>query len=106
MTLMFKFLPAAAAALSLFAAPAFAGSPEIFTGRLSDLAVGGYDAVAYFEDGAPVKVADQYLLFNRQFYAGNEALVKAIWAAIERARKGRRYQDEAALMLGPDARSK
>jgi polar amino acid transport system substrate-binding protein len=58
------------------------------------------------EDGAPVKVADQYLMFNRQFHAANENLVKSIWAAIERARKSRRYQDEEALMLGADARAK
>lgn len=57
-------------------------------------------------DGAPVKVADQYLLFNSQFYAGNEALVKSIWSAIERARKSRPYQDEEALMLGADRRAK
>ncbi|MCV2353017.1 transporter substrate-binding domain-containing protein [Paucibacter sp. B2R-40] len=58
------------------------------------------------EDGPPVKVADQYLLFNSQFYAGNELLVKSIWSAIERARKSKRYQDEEALMLGTDSRVK
>lgn len=58
------------------------------------------------EDGAALKVADQYLLFNRQFYAANEALVRSIWAAIERARKSKKYQDEEALMLGADARAK
>lgn len=49
----------AAAALAFAAAamagPAFAASPEIFTARFSDLAVGGYDAVAYFEEDAAVK---------------------------------------------------
>jgi YHS domain-containing protein len=46
---------AASAAFSVFGTAASAGSSEVFTGRFSDLAVGGYDAVAYFEDGAPVK---------------------------------------------------
>jgi polar amino acid transport system substrate-binding protein len=58
------------------------------------------------EDGPPVKVADQYLLFNSQFYAGNELLVKSIWAAVERARKSKKYQDEEGLMLGADSRVK
>ncbi|MCV2367879.1 type 2 periplasmic-binding domain-containing protein [Roseateles oligotrophus] len=56
------------------------------------------------EDGPPVKVADQYLLFNSLFYAGNEAQVRSIWSAIERARKSKKYQDEEALMLGTEAR--
>lgn len=56
-----KLIPLAAAiALSLFGTAAVAGSPEVFTGRLSDLAVGGYDAVAYFEDGKPVKGAKEF----------------------------------------------
>lgn len=41
--------------VSAFATSASAGSPEVFTARFSDLAVGGYDPVAYFEDGAPAK---------------------------------------------------
>ncbi|MFN0022961.1 MAG: YHS domain-containing (seleno)protein [Parvularculaceae bacterium] len=54
---------AAIAALSLFATAAnAAGSPEVFTGRFDNLAVGGYDAVAYFEDGAPVKGAKGFAL--------------------------------------------
>jgi polar amino acid transport system substrate-binding protein len=58
------------------------------------------------EEGPPVKVADQYLLFNRQFYAANEAQVKSIWLAIERARKSKKYQEEEAVLLGPDLRLK
>ncbi len=46
---------AAIAAFALSAPAAFAASPEIFTARFSDLAVDGYDAVAYFETGAPAK---------------------------------------------------
>lgn len=48
-----------AAALGAFiaVAPATAAlaKDEIHTARFSDLAVGGYDPVAYFEEGAPVK---------------------------------------------------
>lgn len=39
----------------LFAAPAVAAAPAVYTARFSDLAAGGYDVVAYFEDGAAVK---------------------------------------------------
>lgn len=46
---------AAAAALSIFATAAVARSPDVYTGRFSDLAVGGYDPVAYFEEEKPVK---------------------------------------------------
>jgi len=35
-------------------AAALAASPEIFTSNGSGLAMGGYDAVAYFKDGKPV----------------------------------------------------
>jgi YHS domain-containing protein len=60
MKLTLALFPAAAAALSCLVAPASAGSPEIYTGRFSDLAVGGYDAVAYFEDGKPVKGSKEF----------------------------------------------
>ncbi|MCB2112511.1 MAG: YHS domain-containing protein [Parvularculaceae bacterium] len=51
---------AAAAIIAAFAAPAFAAKPEIYTGRFSNLAVGGYDVVAYFDDGAAVKGAKDF----------------------------------------------
>ncbi|MEJ6004668.1 transporter substrate-binding domain-containing protein [Paucibacter sp. AS339] len=54
------------------------------------------------EEGPPVKVADQYLLFNTAFFEANPGLVKAIWSAVERARKSKPYQDEEAAMLGPE----
>lgn len=54
-----KFAPFAAI-LSLAATTALAGSPEVSTGRFSDLAVSGYDAVAYFEDAAPVKGSKEF----------------------------------------------
>lgn len=42
------------ASVLLAAAPASAAAPEIYTGHFSNLAVSGYDPVAYFENGAPV----------------------------------------------------
>lgn len=36
-------------------AAAFAARPEIYTARFSNLAVEGYDVVAYFTEGKPVK---------------------------------------------------
>lgn len=45
--------------------PASAAAPEIYTGRFSSLAVGGYDPVAYFEDGAPVKGTKEFSLEHR-----------------------------------------
>lgn len=43
-------------ALTLFSTnAAFARSAEIYTGTFSSLAVGGYDAVAYFKAGKPVE---------------------------------------------------
>lgn len=47
-------------ALLAAAAPATAGSPEIFTGLVPGTAVGGYDAVAYFTQGKPVQGKDQF----------------------------------------------
>ena len=50
-----------AAAMMAAAAPAaFAAQPETYTSRLSDLAVGGYDPVAYFSVGAETKGDAQY----------------------------------------------
>ncbi|NWG91249.1 MAG: YHS domain-containing protein [Parvularculaceae bacterium] len=40
--------------------PAYAESPEIYTGRFNNLAVGGYDAVAYFAEEAAVKGVKDY----------------------------------------------
>ena len=37
------------------AAPALAARPLVYTAPLSDVAAGGYDVVAYFTQGAPVK---------------------------------------------------
>lgn len=35
--------------------PAYADKPQTYTGRFSNVAVQGYDPVAYFTDGKPVK---------------------------------------------------
>lgn len=37
------------------ASPAAAAQDAVYTGRFSDLAVSGYDAVAYFDQGKPVE---------------------------------------------------
>ncbi|MEM9014808.1 MAG: YHS domain-containing (seleno)protein [Pseudomonadota bacterium] len=46
---------AAFAVLAAGFTTASAAKPEIYTKRLSDLAVDGYDVVAYFNEGEPVK---------------------------------------------------
>ena len=51
---------AGAAAVLSFAASAVAAKPEVFTSRFSDIAVGGYDPVAYFEQGAAVKGSKEF----------------------------------------------
>lgn len=56
---MRKALAAAAMALLLAAVPAQAVEP-IHTGWLSDVAVDGYDVVAYFDQGEPVKGSKEY----------------------------------------------
>ena len=43
----------ALAASVAFLPPARAGEPEIFTGLVDGVALGGYDAVSYGEDGGP-----------------------------------------------------
>ncbi len=43
------------AALLLVAPAAFAAKDQVYTGTFSNLAVGGYDPVAYFTDGKPVE---------------------------------------------------
>ena len=56
-----KILIAAAIATSSVsvAAPAFAKDP-VYTSRWSNVAVQGYDPVAYFKNGAPVKGLEDY----------------------------------------------
>jgi len=54
-----RMLVASLLVLVLFAAPAYAKDP-IYTGTLSDLAVSGYDPVAYFTDGKPVEGKSEF----------------------------------------------
>lgn len=51
---------AAVAMSASFSLPARAGKAPIYTGLLSNAAVGGYDTVAYFTDGMPVKGKSQF----------------------------------------------
>ncbi|MEL6377322.1 MAG: YHS domain-containing (seleno)protein [Pseudomonadota bacterium] len=44
----------------LAAPPALADKPETYTGRFSNLAVQGYDAVAYFTVGEPVEGSSDF----------------------------------------------
>ncbi len=61
-TLKLTVLLAALAAgrLVTLADPAQARSPEVYTARLSDVAVGGFDPVAYFEAGRPARGLPQF----------------------------------------------
>jgi YHS domain-containing protein len=45
---------------SLFAAPAYADQAPVYTGLLSRVAVSGYDPVAYFTDGRPVRGTQRF----------------------------------------------
>jgi YHS domain-containing protein len=55
-----RLVPAALIALSLsLPAVARAAQDPIYTGSLRDLAVSGYDPVAYFEEGRPVEGNDE-----------------------------------------------
>jgi YHS domain-containing protein len=51
------------AAAVVFAAPAFAASPEIYTGIVRSVAVGGYDPVAYFTEKKAVRGSSR-ITFN------------------------------------------
>lgn len=58
---MRKLIAALALAFaSLFAAPAYADQAPVYTGLLSRVAVSGYDPVAYFTDGRPVRGSQQF----------------------------------------------
>ena len=56
-----SFVAISLSALASLAAPtALADKPPIYTPLLSDVAAGGYDVVAYFENGAPVQGANAF----------------------------------------------
>jgi len=47
----------------------------------------------------PVKVAEQFLLFNASFYNANTSLVQTIWEAAAKVRKSKTFKDERAVYL-------
>jgi YHS domain-containing protein len=53
--------------LTLAAAPAYAEQAPVYTGLLSRVAVGGYDPVAYFTDGRPVRGSTQHRITHNGF---------------------------------------
>jgi YHS domain-containing protein len=53
---------AIAAFAPLYDTHALAAEPPVFTGLIKGVAVGGYDPVAYFSDGKPVKGAEDLTL--------------------------------------------
>jgi len=50
-----------------FITPAQADSPPVHTGLLSRIAVGGYDPVAYFTDGRPVRGSAQHRITHQGY---------------------------------------
>ena len=60
-------IPLAALAIALFAGAASlkAAESEIYTGFLSNVAVGGHDAVAYFDEKRPVKGSEKFELKHK-----------------------------------------
>lgn len=53
--------------LTLGAAPAHADEAPVYTSVLSRVAVGGYDPVAYFTDGRPVRGTTQFRTTHRGY---------------------------------------
>ncbi len=66
---MRKLLAAFAFALSalFLAAPAHANQAPVHTGFLSNVAVGGYDPVAYFTDGRPVRGTTEHRVTHQGY---------------------------------------
>lgn len=54
-------------ALSLSTIPAHADEAPVYTGLLSDVAVDGYDPVAYFTDGRPVRGTTAFRINHQGF---------------------------------------
>ena len=57
--MLIRLFVATMLALVAFAGPAFSKDP-VYTGTLSDLAVSGYDPVAYFTEGKPVEGKSEF----------------------------------------------
>ncbi len=49
------------------ASPAYADQAPVYTGVLSRVAVGGYDPVAYFTDGHPVRGTTQFRITHQGY---------------------------------------
>ncbi len=66
---MRKFFAVLAFAIlsALSAAPAAAQQAPVHTGLLSNVAVGGYDPVAYFTDGRPVRGSAEFRTMHQGF---------------------------------------
>ncbi len=63
---MFRRLVLAALAVFAFAAaPAFADERPVYTAPFSNIGVGGYDVVAYFTDGRPVRGTNAFRITHR-----------------------------------------
>jgi YHS domain-containing protein len=79
-----------AALLVFFAVPAQAAKDKVYKAWLSDLAVSGYDAVAYFTEGKPVEGSDDFTVEyngavwrfasaeNREAFTSNPACAWAV----------------------------
>jgi YHS domain-containing protein len=57
----------AVGALTLAAPPAFADQAPVYTGILSRVAVSGYDPVAYFTDGRPVRGTTEFRITHQGY---------------------------------------
>ncbi len=57
----------AAGTLTLSASPAFADQAPVYTGLLSRVAVSGYDPVAYFTDGRPVRGTTEFRITHQGY---------------------------------------
>lgn len=57
----------AASALSFAATPAYADQAPVYTGILSRVAVSGYDPVAYFTDGRPVRGSTEFRITHQGY---------------------------------------
>lgn len=66
---MRSLLAALAFALAPFAlaAPAYADQAPVYTGLLSRVAVGGYDPVAYFTHGRPVRGSNRFRIMHHGY---------------------------------------
>ncbi|MBL8545878.1 MAG: YHS domain-containing protein [Hyphomonadaceae bacterium] len=64
---LFTALAFAFGTLTIAAAPAYADQAPVYTGVLSRVAVGGYDPVAYFTDGRPVRGTTQFRITHQGY---------------------------------------